>query len=170
LANNEIAGQPLVRANPEPDYLPFIVISFVLAVVGLVWLSASRARFTAGEKAAPQSNPSLTKPVRPSRVAAFDQKKALQTTVAWLRKCGRVTAHFAGRILLLVAIYVGLSALNPIFCAIAFGPFGSGPRWIPFLPEGLLLAYIIFKPRTKAWRSGSSPVNSPATQLASPAV
>jgi hypothetical protein len=170
LANKEFTGQPVGRANPEPDYLPFIAIAFVLAVVGLVWLSASLARFTVGEKATPRSNAALTKPVRPSRVAAFDRKKALQATVAWLAKCGRVTAHFAGRILLLIAIYVGLSALNPIFCAIAFAPFGGGPRWIPFLPEGLLLAYIIFKTRTKAARSGGSPVSPPAAQLVSPAV
>ena len=170
LANKEFAGQPVVPANPEPDYLPFIAIAFVLAIVGLVWLSASLARFTVGEKATSQRIAAVIKPVRPSRVAAFDQKKALQATVAWLAKIGRVTAYFAGRILLLVAIYVGLSALNPIFCAIAFAPFGGGPRWIPFLPEGLLLAYIIFKPRTKAASSGGSPVSPPAAQLASPAV
>jgi hypothetical protein len=170
LANKEVAGEPVVRANPEPDYLPFIAIACVLAVVALVWLSASLARFTVREKATLQSNAALTKPVRPSRIAAFNQNKALQATVAWMAKCGRVTAHCAGRILLLLAIYVGLSALNPIFCAIAFAPFGGGPRWIPFLPEGLLLAYIIFKPRTKAGRSGGSPVNSPAAQLTGQAV
>jgi hypothetical protein len=158
LASKEVVGEPVVPANPEPDYLPFTAIAFVLAVVGLVWLSASLARFTVGEKATSQSNTALTKPVRRSRVAAFNQNKALKATVAWLAKCGRVTAHCAGRILLLLAIYVGLSALNPIFCAIAFAPFGGGPRWIPFLPEGLLLAYIIFKPRTKAARSGGAPV------------
>lgn len=172
LANKELAGQPAGRVNPEPDYLPFIAISisFVLSVVGLVRLSASLARFTGGEQPTSQSTSAFIKPVRPSRVAAFDHKKALKATVTWLAQLGRVTAHFGGRILLLVAIYVGLSALNPIFCAIAFGPFGGGPRWIPFLPEGLLLAYIIFKPRTKAACSGGSPVSPPAAPLASPAV